>query len=114
MTVVGKILVFLNLIFSVAVGAFAVMSYTAGSNHAKGFQELNQRYSVVVAAGEQYKKENEQLRDQARTFKEVIAKRGLKDADVKADEYAGTMARRVVAVIDARDKTIEELKGQLK
>jgi hypothetical protein len=114
MTVVGKILVFLNLIFSVAVGAFAVMSYTAGSNHAKGYEELKKQYAVVAASGEQYKKENELLREQSRTFREVITKRGIKEADVKADEYGGTMAKRVVAVIEARDSTIEELKGQLK
>jgi len=114
MTVVGKILVFLNLIFSVAVGAFAVMSYTAGSNHAKGFAELKKQYDVVAASGEQYKKENELLREQSRAFREVIVKRGIKDADVKGDEYGGTMARRVVAVIDARDQTIKSLTDQLK
>lgn len=114
MTVVGKILVFLNLIFSLAVGAFAVMSYTASSNHAQGFDDLKKRYEVVVATSESYKKDNDQLREQQKTFREVFTKRGIKDADIKSEEYGGTMARRVADVIDAKNSTIKALEGQLK
>src|SRR5262245_47657934 len=114
MTVVGKILAGLNLIFSVVVAAFAVVSYNASINHAQGFAELKQRYEVVARTNETYKQDNDKLRDQARTFREVLTKRGLKDADVKADELAGTVARRVGAVIDTKDSRIKELEGQLK
>jgi hypothetical protein len=114
MTVVGKILVFLNLIFSLAVGAFAVMSYNASSNHAKGFKELNDRYSVVVATSNSYKSENDQLREQQKTFREVLTKRGIKDVDVKGEQYADQMARKVAAVIDARDSKIKNLTDELK
>jgi hypothetical protein len=113
MTVVGKILVFLNLIFSLAVGAFAVMSYTASSNHAKGFDELDKRYKVVTAASDQYKKENEQLREQHRTFREVFTKRGIKDIDIKGEEYGDKMAKRVGEAIAARDNKIKSLEDRV-
>jgi hypothetical protein len=114
MTVVGKILVFLNLIFSVAVGVFAVMSYAAGSNYKTGYEDYKKQYAVVVAAGDQYKKENEQLRDQARTFKESLAANGVKGDDLKAEDQADKLAKRVAVVIQERNKTIEDLKGKLK
>src|SRR5262245_35235590 len=113
MTVVGKILVFFNLLFSFAVAAFAVMSYTASSNHARGYKELSDRYQVTAASAESYKQANDQLRDQQKTFREVFTKRGIKDVDVKAEEHGGTMARKVAAAIDARDTMIRELKDQL-
>lgn len=104
MTVVGKILVFLNLVFSLVVGAFAVLSYSAGSNHAAGFAELKSRYEVANATTSAYKQENDKLRDQARTFREAMAKRGVKESD-----DLGAVAKSLGAAIDARDKRIQAL-----
>lgn len=109
MTVVGKILVFLNLVFSLVVGAFAVLSYTAGSNHAAGFKELKDRYTVLSATSDAYKAENDKLRDQARTFRAEVTKRGVKESD-----DVGEMAKRMGAVIVARDQRIEALEKALK
>jgi len=50
MTVVGKILVFLNLVFSLVVGAFAVMDYTARTHWSDAYKTLNARYDVLQSS----------------------------------------------------------------
>src|SRR5262245_63936613 len=57
MTIVGKILVFINLLFSLFVGWLAVMSYTARTHWVEGFNNLQKSYQVAQANAQQYYKE---------------------------------------------------------
>jgi hypothetical protein len=61
MTIVGKILVFFNLVFSLVVGAFAVMDYTARTHWADGFAKLEKRVQVAEASQAAYKAEADKL-----------------------------------------------------
>jgi len=57
MTALGKILVFFNLVFSLVVGAFAVMDYSARTHYAKGLADLDNGITVLTAVRDAYKKE---------------------------------------------------------
>jgi hypothetical protein len=49
MTVLGKVLVFVNLAFSVAVAALIMMAYVARTNWANAYKDVEQRYKVEVS-----------------------------------------------------------------
>ncbi len=57
MTRVGKFLVCLNLIFSVAVGAFIVMIYVARAHWVEEFQKLEKRNTVLAADARTFQSE---------------------------------------------------------
>lgn len=61
MTVVGKILVFLNLVFSLVVGAFAVIDYTARVHWADAYSKVKTQNDVLRSSSETYKREADQL-----------------------------------------------------
>src|SRR5262245_59890243 len=118
MTVVGKILAGLNLVFSLIVGAFAVLSYTASSNHAEGGKQWKERYEVQNRTSEALKKENDELREQQQAFRTELAslavKQGIKDVDAKQGKDAKDLAVRVTAALKNRDSRIAALESQLK
>jgi hypothetical protein len=49
MTVLGKILVFVNLLFSLITGALIIMVFVARTNWKAGFEELNKKYQAQTA-----------------------------------------------------------------
>jgi hypothetical protein len=49
MTVLGKVLVFVNLAFSVAVAALIMMAYVARTNWAAGYNDVKKKYEVELA-----------------------------------------------------------------
>ncbi len=57
MTAVGKILVIFNLLFSVGVGALAVVDYSTRTRWAKGFGELEATNKVVTESRNLYKEQ---------------------------------------------------------
>ncbi len=77
MTAVGKILVFLNLVFSLVVGAFVVMVYMARTNWVHEFNTLKAQNQVLVASAETYK--NEAIKAQ----QEAEGRIAQKDAELK-------------------------------
>jgi len=64
MTVVGKILVFLNLVFSIVVGVFAIMTHAAGTDYKKANDAYHQRYQVLLASQQASEKERADLRNE--------------------------------------------------
>src|SRR5436305_15256077 len=59
MTVVGKILVFLNLVFSLVVGGFAVVDYAARTHWAKAFDDVKAQNGQLLALAQSYKADSE-------------------------------------------------------
>ena len=57
MTAVGKILVFLNLVFSLVVGAFVIMVYMARTNWVHEYKTLQAQNQVLAASADTYKNE---------------------------------------------------------
>jgi len=57
MTIVGKILVFINLLFSLIVGALVTMVYVSRTHWAHGFENLQKNYAIATASERAYKDE---------------------------------------------------------
>jgi hypothetical protein len=57
MTAVGKILVFLNLVFSLVVGAFVIMIYLARTHWVEEYKKLENNNTVLAASARTYQAE---------------------------------------------------------
>src|SRR3954454_20327321 len=80
MTLVGKILVFLNLVFSLVVGAFAVMDYTARTHWADYATKLKSQNEVLRASSESARKENDRLIQERQELVAQMTKEGARVA----------------------------------
>jgi hypothetical protein len=65
MTAVGKILVFLNLVFSLVVGGFVVFAYIARTHWVTQFKNLEQNNVVLKASAETYRSQADKARQDA-------------------------------------------------
>lgn len=115
MTVVGKILVFLNLVFSLVVGGFAVVDYAARSNWAQAYKTVTEQNGVLKTAMETYRAESVRLaKDRDDLAEKLGAQRVMWDPAGKDEKDAGfRVADRAVVVLQERAKTIDELKLQV-
>jgi hypothetical protein len=77
MTAVGKILVFLNLVFSLVVGAFVIMMYLARTHWVDEYKKLGDQVKVLAASEQTYR--NEAIKAQ----QEADAKVAKATADLK-------------------------------
>lgn len=97
MTIFGKILVFINLIFSLVVGALVVVVYITRTNYAAEYDKLTKRYEVS-----QY---NAQQAQAARTKAEADRENYIKEAEgrLKANE----------ALLRTKVDDLDRLRGQV-
>jgi hypothetical protein len=65
MTAVGKILVFLNLVFSLVVGAFVIMIYLARTHWVDEYKKLENQNTVLAASARTYQSESVKVREEA-------------------------------------------------
>jgi hypothetical protein len=115
MTVVGKILVFLNLVFSLVVGGFAVVDYAARSNYAAAFNAVKQQNDVLKSAAQSFQTEAVRLaKDRDDLAEKLGAQRVAWDPAAKDDKEGGAnVAARALAVMKDQSATINDLKGQV-
>jgi hypothetical protein len=113
MTVVGKILVILNLVFSVAVGAFAVMDFTARTHWQSKYDQLSKKYAVVEASGKTYQKEADDLNKEKKELNTVLSTVAGKELEIKGPEDADRAGRLAAKVLKDRGKAIGDLKTQV-
>ena len=99
MTVVGKILVFLNLVFSLVVGAFAVMDYTARTHWVDGFNTLKARYDVLQSVSNTYRSEADRLTKEKQDLYEKLNKSGVKGLEPGEPEEGLQAASRAVDLL---------------
>jgi len=116
MTTVGKILVFLNLVFSLVVGAFAMLTFTARTHWAHKYEDLKKSYTVLSASARTYESEANRLTGEREDLNKRLYEYGRKDLQLnpknKDDEVKQETARAARAAIDLlkeRDKQIVEL-----
>jgi hypothetical protein len=74
MTVLGKILAILNLVLSLAVGAFIVMTYVARTNWHAAYVGMQNQVKVSQADALAYKKDMEQARGERAQLQEQLDK----------------------------------------
>ena len=109
MTVVGKILLWLNLVFSITVGVFVVMDYASRTHWVDQYKKLSDKYQVVQASGVAFQNEAKQLFDEKQTLNNAL-KRVSKDLEIKnAEDAAGS----AVKLLNERSNHIDQLKGQV-
>jgi hypothetical protein len=110
MTVVGKILAWLNLAFSITVGVFLVMDYTSRTHWVDAYEKLKQKYQVVQASSVAFKAEADQLAKDKQDLNNTLRTVAGDLAEIKNAEDA---ARKAAAMLRDRGNLINELKGQL-
>jgi len=66
MTILGKILVIVNLVFSIIVGAFIIMAYVSRTNWADAYKKLEDKAKVATANANTYAEEAEAARKEGR------------------------------------------------
>jgi hypothetical protein len=111
MTTVGKLLVIMNLVFSLVVGAFAVMDYTARTHWAEGYKKLSTQYAIAAGSAAGFQAQRDQLANERALLNAELAKAGgeeLKDTDINK------VAAKAVAVLENRARIIDNLKKELR
>src|SRR3954451_15488685 len=97
MTIVGKILVFINLLFSLFVGWLAVMSYTARTHWVEGFNNLQKSYQVAQANAQQHYQDRLKAEaDAAKQVGEVKDQLTARLSEIEGYKTAVTTARSEV------------------
>ena len=72
MTILGKILVFVNLIFSLVIGALVIMVYVTQNNWVDGFDKLKKNYQVSEANSLMYAQEAEETKEVLKQKEETM------------------------------------------
>jgi hypothetical protein len=103
MTAVGKILVFLNLVFSLVVGAFVVMVYMARTNWVHEYNTLKAQVQVLQASNDTYKNES------TKALQDADNKVAQKEAELK---NAKADLQTEVAINTRLTNELEKLKQQ--
>lgn len=103
MTIVGKILVFVNLIFSLIVGGLVMMVYTTRTNWEDAYNKLNTQYKAVEADRTQT------LEDLKTTKNDLINQR---DAALKAKTDAEKTAADLRTEVTEKAKAIAALEAK--
>lgn len=112
MTTVGKILVFLNLVFSLVVGGFAVVDYAARTHWSKAFADVSDQNTKLRAIAESYKTDSDRVaKEKADLYEQLTVNRVAIDPALKDAPDAGSrIANMAVTELKARAKTIDEQK----
>src|ERR1700722_19568180 len=96
MTTLGKILAIVNLVLSLVVGAFIIMSYVARTNWHEAYNRVNDQLKVAQADAMSYKEETGEAQKAITALNaEVAAKTKLAaDTQVAADRRLKTEQAR--------------------
>jgi len=113
MTVVGKILVFLNLVFSLVVGAFAVMDYTARTQWADAYDQLKKRNDVAEKASQVYRDDSNRLAKEKETLYEQFRRQAVKLEKLKNATDMPDAGIWGVKKIEDQATTIDKLSREL-
>src|SRR5437660_5742015 len=73
MTILGKILAVVNLVLSLGVGAFIIMTYVARTNWHAAYENVQKQQQVSQADASAFKKEAEEARGQRADFEKQLA-----------------------------------------
>src|SRR5262249_7525900 len=111
MTLVGKILVFLNLVFSLVVGAFAVMDYTARTHWADHAEKLKNQNATLRVTSEAFKKENDRLIQERAALLARMTNEGARVApEVKGLPDVGQIVGALIQALQNRNTELATLR----
>lgn len=113
MSAVGKILVFLNLVFAFVVAAFAVLDYTARTNWADKYKAYEKAYAVVDADGRAWEsKAKKSSEEQAKFNKDMLAY-GTKEGTMDEKADGNRVAEKAIDVLKRQKSEIDRLKADV-
>jgi hypothetical protein len=93
MTTVGKILVFLNLIFSLVVGAFLAFAYASGTHWVEANKKLQDQNTVLAADAKTYQTELQKAKQDAA---DQVAKKDAELTNYRQDlDHANQVIRQL-------------------
>src|SRR5450432_747386 len=99
MTTLGKILAIVNLVLSLVVGAFIVMSYVARTNWYAAYNLVNAQLTVAKADAEAYRTE---VGNAQKVITGVQAELKAMDQDLKKTKVDSDLAvKRALATVEA-------------
>jgi hypothetical protein len=120
MSPVGKILVFLNLIISFAVGGFAVMNYIARTHWATRYERLSKSYAVLEGTNATYQARLEKLEGERKQLNQTLVEAGKTDLGLKpaatkedAEKQAAQAATLALGLLRERTKAMQKLENDL-
>jgi len=113
MTFVGKLLVFLNLVFSIVVGVFAIMTHAAGTDYKKANDAFAQRYQVLDASRTAYQQEAIRLRDERAALVKGLQEHGAPYPELKDAKEADKVAQKAIDMLNQRTTDVANLKKEV-
>ena len=111
MTILGKILVILNLVFALVVGGLVVVVYSRSTNWEAAYHRADEYYKAARADADQSREDAKKARADQQTFQADVNKR-LKEEDTIRENLKGELAaakKEADDAKDARDKRQREL-----
>jgi len=111
MTAVGKLLVFLNLVFSLVVGAFAVMTYQARTHLTDKYNKVAVQYAVAQGTAQAYQKRAEDLAKEKQAYNDKLREAGAALLQLKGD--GDDAAKTTLAAIKQYQAELKELQNQI-
>jgi hypothetical protein len=100
MTLLGKILVIVNLAFSLVTGALIVTVFVTRTNWSIAYEEMKKNQDVAVANAQTYRDEVEEVKKQVKAAQELLA--------TKQEQYEKEIASRTDQVTAAQDALRKE------
>jgi hypothetical protein len=114
MSVVGKLLVFLNLVFSLVVGTFAVMDYTARTHWKDSHDKISAQLAIEKGTSASYRAEAERFSKERAELNEKLRAALGKEFEVTRPEDVARVAPLLAAEFTTRKQHAEQLEAQIK
>src|SRR5262249_48627192 len=107
------LLVFLNLVFSLVVGAFAVMDYTARTHWRDAYDKLAASHAVSEGSSKAHKAEADRLTKEKNELNALLMAQGRADLKIEKPEDADRVGKLMITMLGERATTINNLKADL-
>jgi cell division protein FtsB len=113
MTIVGKILAFFVLVFSVIVGVLGAFNYAARTHWAKGYDDLAKRYKVATASASAYQQEAEKLGKEKQALNDKLMALAGPRAGLKPGEDVDRAAQNVARALAEAQEQVKTTKAEM-
>ena len=114
MTVVGKLLVFLNLVFSLVVGTFAVFDYTSRTHWAEAYKKLEASNAVERGNAAAYKSGFDDKAKIISNLNAAIAAGAGKELELKKADDGTKVGQTLMTLLDQRKKELDQQEARIK
>ena len=115
MTIVGKILVFINLVFSLVVGYFVIQVHETSLRWEIDAKKMKKSLDTSAASESAYKTQNQALLNERADLARKLQAQGVKESEPLAAvlDNLSTQINNLKADIEARDKRLTEISKTL-